>query len=144
MLRPLLLLYLCVSAWFVSANDFAGANSYFLYACSVCPSISCLYGLRYDSIIERLYTLGTRQNCGSRCYEHREHEASVPSRYASFSLFGLTISDISRYIVLRIFISIVDENTKGSSAQQVNDLETVAGLFRKWCLALIAHNSSAY
>lgn len=35
MLRLLPLLYLLLGAWIVNANDFAGANSYFLFACDV-------------------------------------------------------------------------------------------------------------
>ena len=71
-LRVLPLLVLALSA-FVHANDFAGANSYFLYAVSVGDMLSA-----YQSLTKLLTCdLGQRQDSCSGCYAISEHETSV-------------------------------------------------------------------
>lgn len=103
----------------VKANDFAGANSYYLYAVSVSvislPLTAMFASLMDMQDSDRLAVLDAMKSANMKCKSR-----SLPS--------GRLSNTFST--VLRIFITQVAQGTKGSTAVAVNDLETVKGQSR--------------
>ncbi|KAG6810440.1 hypothetical protein H0H92_011859 [Tricholoma furcatifolium] len=106
------ILFLAVNLTFfaclITANDFAGANSYFLYTLSAS---------------DRAAVLDAMQAAEMKCMDR---QIACLGRFTEL------------VIVLRIFITQVAAGAKGSSAVVVNDLETVAvGTYDDTILGLI-------